>query len=124
MIIGQVNGTYEAKEEQIRKYLNKVMRLMTRFQAADFIQIPREKNMEADTLAKEASVNEAMDKFDEIQYIPSIDIPKVQQVESKGNWMTPIVSYLKNERLLEEKDEARKLRVRLARYILMDEVLF
>ena len=47
--------------------------------------------MEADVLAKEASVNEAMDEFDEIQYVPSIDIPEVQQVESKGNWMTPII---------------------------------
>ena len=34
--------------------------------------------MEADTIAKEASANESMDEFDEIQYMPSIDIPKVQ----------------------------------------------
>ena len=38
--------------------------------------------------------------------------------------MTPIVSSLKDERLPEGKDEARKLRVRSARYILMDEVLY
>ena len=80
--------------------------------------------MEADTIAKEASANESMDEFDEIQYMPSIDIPEVQQVESRGNWMTPIVSYLKDGRLPEEKDEARKLRVRSARYVLMDEVLY
>ena len=55
--------------------------------------------------------------------MPSIDIPEVQQVESKRNWMTPIISYLKDARLPEEKDEARKLRVRSARYVLMDELL-
>ena len=38
--------------------------------------------------------------------------------------MTPIVSYLMDGRLLEEKDEARKLKVKSARYILMDEVLY
>ena len=38
--------------------------------------------------------------------------------------MTLIVLYLKDERLLEGKDEARKLRVRSARYVLMDEVLY
>ena len=38
--------------------------------------------------------------------------------------MTPIVSYLKDGRLPEENDEARKFRVKLARYILMDEVLY
>ena len=108
----------------MRKYLNRVIRLVKRFKEADFIQIPREENIEADTLAKEASANEAMDEFDEIQYIPSVDLPEVQQVESEGNWMTPIVSYLKDGRLLEGKDEARKLRVRSARYVLMDEVLY
>ena len=124
LIMGQVNGTCEAKEERMRKYLNRVTCFMKRFQEAYFVQIPREKNVEADTLAKEASTNEAMDEFDEIQYIPSIDILEVQQVDSKGYWMTPIVSYLKDRQLLEEKDEARKLRVRLARCVLMDEVLY
>ena len=38
--------------------------------------------------------------------------------------MTPIVSYLKDGRLLEVKDETRKLKVKSARYILMDEVLY
>ena len=46
------------------------------------------------------------------------------QIEGDENWMTPIVSYLKDGRLLEEKDEARKFRVKSARYILMDEVLY
>ncbi|XP_050289994.1 uncharacterized protein LOC126728170 [Quercus robur] len=124
LIMGQVNGIYEAKEERMRKYHSRVMRLMKRFEEADFVQIPREENMEADTIAKEASTNESMDEFDEIQYMPSIDILEVQQVESRGNWMTPIVSYLKDGRLPEEKDEARKLRVRSIRYVLMDEVLY
>ena len=38
--------------------------------------------------------------------------------------MTPIMSYLKDERLLEGKDKARKLRIRLARYVLMEEILY
>ena len=42
------------------------MRLMKRFEKVDFVQIPREENMEADTTAKEASANESMDELDEI----------------------------------------------------------
>jgi len=72
LIIGQVNGTYEAKAERMRKYLNRVMHLMKRFEEADFVQI-------LDTIAKEASPNESMNEFDEILYMPSIDIPEVQQ---------------------------------------------
>ena len=80
--------------------------------------------METDTLAKEASTSEVMDELDEIQYLPSIDFPEVQQIEGEENWMTSIVSYLKDGKLLEGKDEAKKLRVRSARYVLIDEVLY
>ena len=38
--------------------------------------------------------------------------------------MTLIVSYLKDRKLSEGKDEARKLRIRAARYFLMNEVLY
>ena len=77
MVIGQMNGTYEVKEERMKKYLNKVRRLIKKFNETHFIQIPREKNMEANTLAKEASISELTDELDEVQYMPSIDLPKV-----------------------------------------------
>ena len=38
--------------------------------------------------------------------------------------MTPIIVYLKDGRLLEDKDKARKLRIRAAKYVLIDEVLY
>ena len=65
-----------------------------------------------------------MDEFDEVQYVRSIDLLEVQQIEDRKNWMTPIISYLKEGKLPEWKDEARKLRVRTARYLLIDEVLY
>ena len=80
--------------------------------------------MEADTLAKEASMSELTDGFDEIQYMPSIDLPKVQQIGGDENWMTLIVGYLKEGKLPHGKDEARKLRIKSAKYVLMDEVLY
>ena len=124
MVIGQVNGICEAKEDRMKKYLKKVVYLVKKFKEADFIQIPREENVEADILAKEAFVNKTMDELDAVQYMPSIDLPEMLQIEGDENWMTPIVSYLKDGRLPKEKDEARKLRVKSARYILMDEVLY
>ena len=124
MVMGQVNRTCEAKEERMKKYLEKVLQLAKKFKENDFVQILREENMEANALAKEASANKAIDEFDEIQYIPSIDLPEVLQVQNKGNWMTSIISYLKDGSFSEGKDEARKLRVRSARYVLLNEVLY
>ena len=117
LVMGQVNGTCKAKEERMKKYLEKVLQLVKKFKEANFVQIPRKENMESDTLAKEASANQPMDKFDEVQYIPSIDIPEVLQVQNEGNWMAPIISYLNDVTLSKGKDEARKLRVMGSRYL-------
>ena len=87
----------------MKKYLRKVVRLVKKFKKADFVQIPKEENMEADILAKEASTNEALDELDEVHYMPSIDLPEMLQIEGDGNWMTPIVSYLKDGRLLRKR---------------------
>ena len=122
LVMGQVNRTYEAKEGRMKKYLNKVRRLIKKFSKAHFVQVLREQNMEADTLAKEASVSELTDEFDEIQYMPSIDLPEVQQIGGEENWMTPIVGYLKEGKFPQGRDEAHKLRIKSAKYILMDEV--
>ena len=59
LVMGQINGMYEAKEGRMKKYLEKVLRLVKKFKEANFIQIPREENMEANTLAKEASMTRA-----------------------------------------------------------------
>ena len=58
----------------MKKYLEKVLQLVKKFKKINFVQIPRKENVEADALAKEASTNEPMDEFDEVQYIPSIDL--------------------------------------------------
>ena len=38
--------------------------------------------------------------------------------------MTPILLYLKYGRLPEDKDEARRLRIKAAKYVLIDKVLY
>jgi len=60
LIIIQINGTCEAKEEQMKKYLRKVKQCIKGFTIAQFQQIPREDNMEADVLTKTASADEVM----------------------------------------------------------------
>ena len=66
LIMGQVNGTCEAKEKRIKKYLNKVKRLIKKFKEASFLQVPREENVEANALAKATSVDGSMDELDEV----------------------------------------------------------
>ena len=83
LIISQVNGTCEVKEERMKKYLHKVKRLVKKFKEASFVQVPREENIEANALAKAVSAKGAMDKYDKVQYIPSIDLPEVSKLKEK-----------------------------------------
>ena len=122
--MGQVNGTCEAKEECIKKYSNKVKRLVKKFKEASFLQVLRKENKEVDALAKAALVDRSVDEYDKVQYMPSIDLPEVHQIEEEENWTTLIVAYLRDGSLLEDRDKAKKLRVKAAKYVLIDKVLY
>ena len=80
--------------------------------------------MEADVLAKATSADKMVDNQIKVQYILSIDIPEVNQIDKVANWTTPIISCLKDELLPKNKEEVRKLRVRVLKFVLMDEVLY
>ena len=124
LVINQVNRPCESKEGWMKKYLNKIRQLVKKFKEASFVQLPRKENMKADAFAKVASTGEAMDEFDKVQYMPSIDLLEVQQIGREENGMTPIVVYLKDGRFPEDKDKARMLRIRAAKYVLIDGVLY
>ena len=54
LIIGQVRGDFEAKETRMQKYLKLVNQLVSTFLHAEFVQIPRDQNTEADEVARSA----------------------------------------------------------------------
>ena len=41
LVIGQIRGEYEAKEERMQKYLKLTKRLTQEFDVVEFVQIPR-----------------------------------------------------------------------------------
>ena len=57
---------YEEKESRMKKYLNKVRQLVKKFKEANFVQLLREENMEANALVKATSTREPMDEFDKV----------------------------------------------------------
>ncbi|XP_075663305.1 uncharacterized protein LOC142632870 [Castanea sativa] len=63
LVINQVNGMCDAKEDRMKKYLSKVRQLVQKFTEVSFVQLPREENMETDALAKAASGGEATDAY-------------------------------------------------------------
>ena len=58
LVIGQIRGEYEAKEERMQKYLKLTKHLTQEFDIVEFMQIPRSQNMGADEVLKLASSEE------------------------------------------------------------------
>ncbi|KAL0445707.1 UNVERIFIED_CONTAM: hypothetical protein Slati_1698600 [Sesamum latifolium] len=58
LIVKQVEGAYEAKEENMIQYLRQIKELKTSFDHFQSIQIPPEENIKADCLSKLASALE------------------------------------------------------------------
>nr|XP_023886035.1 uncharacterized protein LOC111998165 [Quercus suber] len=55
LVIGQIKGEYEAKEERMQKYLRLTKHLTQEFEEVEFMQIPRSQNVAADEVSKIAS---------------------------------------------------------------------
>ena len=58
LVIEQIKGEYEAKEERMQKYLRLTRHLTREFNEVEFIQVPRNQNALADEISKLASSEE------------------------------------------------------------------
>uniref|UniRef100_A0A2N9EPX2 Uncharacterized protein n=1 Tax=Fagus sylvatica TaxID=28930 RepID=A0A2N9EPX2_FAGSY len=124
LVIGQIKGEYEAKEDRMRKDLTVVQTLLPHFKKVEFIQIPREENVDADRLARLASSGEEFDGFLEIQGRPSTEEETVNSIKDNVSWMSPIIRYLKEGKLPTVRMEARKLRIRASHFQLLGDTLY
>ena len=109
-------GTTNVRGERKKKYPKQVKRRVDDLQAK-IIQIPRGENEQADCLAKATSAEHMITLDNVLSFVllsPLIDSVDVQEIGSKDNRTTPLVSYLNNGILLNEKEAARKLKVQAA----------
>ena len=127
LVIRQVKGEYEAKEERMQKYLRLTKHLIQGFDAMEFIQILRSQNMGADEVLKLASSEEgeiSMDLAMEVQKHPSIEEAPTFTVQSINSWMTPIISFLQDGHFPHNTEEAKKIRKRAARFTILNDTLY
>ena len=91
------------------------------------MQIPQAKNAEADFLARLAlldNYNATSELCIEIREQPSTEGEQVPKLKERDEWMNPIIRYLKKGWLLQDKTKARKIPIKVAYFIIIDDVLY
>ncbi|XP_074346871.1 uncharacterized protein LOC141685681 [Apium graveolens] len=129
LVVNQVNEGFQARGPWTELYLRCTQHLIGKFKEVRLECVPREKNNNADALAKMGSQQEAVLLGSiplEIQEIPSIPEVEMMQVDEapKEMWVMPILAYIHKGILPEDKFKARRLRYQAARYVVYDKVLY
>ncbi|XP_020211548.1 uncharacterized protein LOC109796275 [Cajanus cajan] len=128
LMVEQLSGTYQAKDTLLQQYFHIASRQISSFDEFSIKHVPREQNARADLLSKLASTKRPGQHRTIIQetlHSPSLDdkIVNVNDNEERG-WMADIWNHLKEGTLPKDKDEARKVRMRSAKFIIIDDELF
>ena len=109
-------------------YLEKVKTAFEDFEFYSIEEIPRDDNALVDALARLATSKEAEELSIvpvEVLHEPSrTQSREIEPVEEKTTWMTPIIAYLSEGTLPEDKNEARRLMYQLPRYTMLDGKLY
>ncbi len=110
----QISGEYQADLTVARS-------LQAEFESIHVAQIGREHNSHADILAKLATALES--DIQRTVCIETLDRPSFQSQEvsvcsisNQPSWMDPILSYLKDNKLLEDKKEANMIKRKDLKY--------
>ncbi|XP_071920747.1 uncharacterized protein [Coffea arabica] len=127
LVVRQVFGEYEAKDETMQRYLSKVHQLTAYFEFFEIQRIPRSQNKRADALSRLASTSFSdlnktvlVEVLREPGYVEEVICP----VHSEATWMTPIILFLGQGVLPEDRAEARKIQRKAPRYALRDGELY
>lgn len=110
---GQFAGSYQAKDAQLARYLEKARRAAQKFHEFQLLHIPREHNSLANLLSKLAStVKSGVTRLviQETIRIPSVDqAEEVMELELDQTWLGPIKAYLLRGDQPQDPVEAKKV---------------
>ena len=115
LVVGQAKGELKARDLRMQEYLNQVRRLQSRFESFILLHIPMNGNTHADSLATFATSS--------AQGLPRVilvedlckptegksEIFHIHQIRVGPSWIDPIMLFLKEDILPEDKSKADKV---------------
>nr|AAQ56355.1 putative reverse transcriptase [Oryza sativa Japonica Group] len=110
LVVSQLVGEYECKNDTLMVYNEKCQELMKEFRLVTLKHVSREQNVEANDLAKGASGYKPMMKYVKIEVATL----------TADDWRYDVHHYLQNP----SQSASRKLRYRALKYTLLDDELY
>jgi ribonuclease HI len=114
LVIKQLNGQYECKNDILRNYYEECKETLKSFQLVILQHIPREHNEEANRLAQSAS------GYRQNQEVFANDVCVFGSDQAEDDWRKEIVDYLENP----SRKVSRKLMYKAIKLVLLDGRLY
>ena len=109
LVVDQVKGEFEAKDERMQGYLSQVKCLQSKFDSFDLLHIPRNGNAHADSLVMLAtSSTQDLPRVILVEnlYKPTetrSETAQIHQIRTRPSWMDSIMQFLKEDTLPKER---------------------
>jgi hypothetical protein len=132
VVVSHVQGLAVAQGEKMIQYLNKVHEYQANFNRTAMTKIPREENVQADSLSKmgfgtgpnvKTSTNKVVVQTEPL-IIPKLEMMEVEEGSTDPEWAADVVQYLRNRSLPEDKLLSQKVKMHSARYVFIGGVLY
>ncbi|XP_070048861.1 uncharacterized protein [Nicotiana tomentosiformis] len=125
LVMNQVNGMFEVKEERMRRYLDKLQVTLHRFMEWTLQHVPYDQNSEVDALANLGS------SVDDDEFNSGIAVQLMKSVVEEGHdeinltsltweWRNKYIDYLKTRKLPSDPKESIALCTKATRFILFE----
>ncbi|XP_071739838.1 uncharacterized protein [Rutidosis leptorrhynchoides] len=129
LVASQLNGSFEARDTSMQKYLELKKALTNTFKTFEIKQIPRNRNKKADALSKLASL--LYDHFTKKVMVEVLERKSTEEdthmatiTTEEECWMTPFIRYLTDGTLPEDKLQARRIRMQAPMYYFKNGILY
>ena len=122
LVVGQVKGEFEAKDERMQGYLSQVKCLQSEFDSFNLLHIPKNGNAHVDSLtmlATSSAQNLPRVILVEDLYKPTEtrgETTRINQIRAGPSWMDSIIQFLRKDTLPKERIEADKVRRKATRF--------
>ncbi|VFQ90112.1 unnamed protein product [Cuscuta campestris] len=127
LVVGQISGEFQAKEERMKRYRELSLEMLGRFEFK-LEHIPRAQNAEADVLSKlSAKSPEYISKLATVEELatPSLNRDEVFRVSADPpEWLDRLERYIEDGVAPEDPRKARLLRMRAPTYKVQDGLLY